>query len=621
MPRRLAGIGLGEMLLCFLLFARTCYSVEEKDLSQTFKKLEVMIPMRDGTRLHTEVFIPQNVQEPLPILITRTPYGPDDDAKGFAKALATAYSDFVKDGYIFVFQDIRGRFKSEGQFVLLRPLCAPSDHACVDETTDSNDTIEWLVNNTPHNNGRAGVLGISYGGWLTVMALLGQDPHLKAVSPQASPIDLWLGDDYAHNGAFRQTYAFNYEAAMERSKELTPFEYDKYDQFAWYLALGPLSNVDKRYFFGKVPGWNELVAHPDYDEYWKAESVFPALARLHRLTIPTLSVAGWWDQEDFYGATTIYAELEKKDPDHLNYFAAGPWNHGGWDFTHGTKLGDIDFGSDTSKYFRAKIEAPWFAYWLKDKGSLSSQIRAYTFQTGSNTWESYQQWPPQEGVTKRKLYFHSAGELSFETPNDSNSQPFDSYISDPRNPVPYLPRPITDTSWTTWLVQDQRFASNRPDVLDWETGPLQQDVTVAGNIVAHLFASTSGTDSDWVVKLLDVYPEKYPSDPKMGGYELMVADEIFRARYRQSFEKPAPVTPGEVIEYTIDLHTNNHRFLTGHKIMVQVQSTWFPLYEANPQSFVPNIFQATDANVQIATQRVYRSERFPSSIEIPVIMH
>jgi putative CocE/NonD family hydrolase len=525
----------------------------------------------------------------------------------------------VKDGYIFVFQDIRGRFKSEGQFVLLRPLCAESDHACVDETTDTNDTIEWLINNTAHNNGRAGVLGISYGGWLTVMALLGQDPHLKAVSPQASPIDLWLGDDYAHNGAFRQTYAFNYEAAMERSKELTPFEYDKYDQFAWYLALGPLSNVDKRYFFGKVPGWNELVAHPNYDHYWKAESVFPALAHLHKLTIPTLSVAGWWDQEDFYGATTIYAELEKRDPDHLNYFAAGPWNHGGWDFTQGTKLGDIDFGSDTSRYFRAEIEAPWFAYWLKDKGSLPSRTRAYTFQTGSNQWESYPKWPPQEGVTKRKLYFHRAGELSFARPNDNNSPAFDSYISDPRNPVPYLPRPITDASWTTWLVQDQRFASKRPDVLDWETEPLQQDVTVVGDIVAHLFASTSGTDSDWVVKLLDVYPEKYPSDPKMGGYELMVADEIFRARYRKSFEKPAPVPPGEVIEYTIDLHTNNHRFLKGHQIMVQVQSTWFPLYEANPQSFVPNIFLATDADIQKATQRVYHSARFPSSVEIPVM--
>ncbi len=609
-------IGLAIAPLCLL--SAGLHSFEEPDLSRTFQKLDVMIPMRDGARLHTEIFVPRNGQEALPILITRTPYGLRDDSKGFAVALGTAYSDFVKDGYIFAFQDIRGRFKSEGTFVLLHPLCGEKDRGCVDEATDANDTIDWLVKNVPNNNGRAGVLGVSYGGWLTVMALLGQDPHLKAVSPQASPIDMWLGDDYAHNGAFRQTYAFNYEAAMERSKELTPFHYDKYDQFEWFLALGPLSNVDKRYFFGKVPGWNEIVAHPNYDSYWKAESVFPDLARLNKLTIPTLNVAGWWDQEDFYGATTIYAELEKKDPDHLNYFAGGPWNHGGWDRPDGTKLGDIDFGSDTSGYFRAKIEAPWFAYWLKDKGSVQSATRAYTFQTGSNTWQTHEQWPPQQGVTKRKLYFHSDGKLSFDAPNESNSG-FDSYISDPRNPVPYLPRPIRNSSWTTWLVQDQRFAANRPDVLDWQTEPLDRDVTVTGDVVAHLFASTSGTDSDWAVKLMDVYPQEYPSDPKMGGYELMIVDEIFRGRYRKSFEKPSAVTPGAIVEYTIDLHTTNHTFLKGHQIMIQMQSTWFPLYEANPQKFVPNMFLATDADVQKANQRVYRSARYPSSVEMAVM--
>ena len=614
------GFGSAMALLCFVSFAPASRGSEQPDLSQFFKKLDVMIPMRDGAQLHAEIFVPQNAEEPLPLLITRTPYGIRDDAKGFAAGLGTEYSDFVKDGYIFVFQDIRGRFKSEGQFVLLRPLCSKIDHACVDETTDTNDTIDWLVKNAPNNNGRAGVLGISYGGWLTVMALLGQDAHLKAVSPQASPIDLWLGDDYAHNGAFRQTYAFSYEAAMERSKEVTPFQFDKYDQFDWYLALGPLSNVDKRYFFGKLPGWNQLVAHPNYDDYWKGESVFPPLALLDKLMVPTLNVAGWWDQEDFYGAMTIYAELEKKDPNHLNYLAAGPWNHGGWDLTSGTKLGDIDFGMDTSAYFRAKIEAPWFAYWLKDKGSLP-QTRTYTFQTGSNTWESYERWPPAKGVTKRKLYFHGDRKLSFDVPGESDSQAFDGYISDPRNPVPYLPRPIRDTSWTTWLVQDQRFAANRPDVVSWETEPLQRDVTVSGNILTHLFASTSGTDSDWAVKLMDVYPQEYPSDRKMGGYELMIADEIFRARYRQSFEKPLPVTPGKIIEYRIDLHSNNHRFLKGHKIMVQVQSTWFPLYEANPQKFVPNIFLATESDVQKSTQRIYRSAHFPSNVEIPVMSH
>jgi uncharacterized protein len=615
MSKRVILILACALLVCPLLI-RNAYPQAQLDLPNLLTKKDVMIPMRDGVRLHTEIFIPRNTQTPLPFLLTRTPYGTREDAAGFPRGLATAYGKFVEDGYIFVFQDIRGRFGSEGKFVLLHPLCNKDVQGCTDEATDTNDTIEWLVKNIPGNNGRAGILGVSYGGWLSVEALLGGDPHLKAVSPQASPIDLWQGDDYAHNGVLRQTYAFNYEAMMERSKEITPFNYDKYDLFDWWLDLGPLSNVDKVYFHNQLPGWNDLVANPNYDKYWEEESLFPPLKRLSKLTIPTLNVGGWWDQEDFYGALTIYEELAKKDPDHVNYLVVGPWNHGGWDGANGHKLGNVDFGSDTAIYFREKIEAPWFAYWLKQEGSLPFQTTAYNFQSGANKWEAYAHWPPKENVTNRHLYFQSDGKLSFGPPSEESAAAFDAYVSDPRNPVPYLPRPIRADAWTTWLVQDQRFAADRPDVASWETAPLDSDVAVSGDIVAHIYASTSGTDSDWAVKLIDVYPQDYNADPKMGGYELMIADEIYAARYRDGFEKPEPVPSGKVIEYTIDLHTNNHCFLKGHQIMVQVQSTWFPLYEANPQKYVPNILQATGADVQKATQRIYRSKRFPSNVEV-----
>jgi putative CocE/NonD family hydrolase len=339
------------------------------------------------------------------------------------------------------------------------------------------------------------------------------------------------------------------------------------------------------------------------------------------VTVPSLNVAGWWDQEDFYGPQKIYETLEKQDSRHWNYFVAGPWNHGGWAGGAGSALGRIQFGSETSKYFREKIQAAWFAYWLKDKGQLPF-TEAMTFQTGTNQWQTYDEWPPRRNIQPRRLYFQPGGRLSFDAPTDATAQAFDRYLSDPSNPVPYRHRPVEPTypggGWPTWLVEDQRFVEGRPDVLSWETAPLASDLTVTGDIVAHLFASTTGTDSDWVVKLIDVYPEEYPAESTMGGYELMIADEVFRGRFRQSFEKPEPIAPSRVAEYVIDLHTNDHCFLRGHRVMVQVQSTWFPLIDRNPQKFVPNIFRATESDYQVATQQVYRSREFPSAIELPV---
>jgi len=582
------------------------------DFTPILDKTDVMIPMRDGVRLHTEIYAPKGNTEALPILIERTPYGTHDDDRGYSFAL-TYYQELIADRFIIVIQDIRGRFKSEGEFVMLRNPRDKSDPKAIDESTDTYDTIDWLLKNVPNNNGRVGVLGISYMGWTTVMAMIDPHPALKAVSEQASPDDMFLGDDFHHNGAFRLAYGLEYVNAMESSKGITPFKFDTYDHYQWYLDLGPLSNFNQKYAHGKLPTWNAFVDHPNYDSYWQKQAVAPYLTKV---TVPDLNVAGWWDQEDFYGPLKIYGTLEKTDARRLNFLAVGPWNHGGWAFSrdNGRTLGPVDFGSETSKYFREKIQLPWFDYWLKDKGTL--QAKAVTFQTGTHQWQSYDAWPPRQNVSERQLYFQDHGRLSFTKPESADS--FDAYVSDPAHPVPYLPRPITGDEWTTWLVQDQRFAEARPDVLTWKTAVLTDDVTVTGDIVARLYASTSGTDSDWVVKLIDVYPEDYPPSPKMGGYELMIADEVFRARFRNSFEKPEPLVPDKITEYSIDLHTNNHAFLRGHRIMVQVQSTWFPLIDRNPQKFVPNIFQATEADYQPATQRVYRSERFPSSVELPV---
>jgi putative CocE/NonD family hydrolase len=590
------------------------------DYSLLFDKTDVMIAARDGTKLHTEIYTPKNSTAPLPIIIERTPYGLRDDDKGYSRILVR-YAEMIPDDYIFVFQDIRGRYGSEGTFVMQRPVRNRRDAKAIDEGTDTYDTIDWLVKNVPHNNGRAGLVGISYGGWLTVMGMLEPHPALKAVSEQASPADMFLGDDFHHNGAFRLSYGFEYSTMMETGKTNFAFKFDQFDTYEWYLRLGALRNADKNYIHGTLPTWKDFVMHPNYDAFWKQQAM-PYL--LTKPRVPNLNVAGWWDQEDAYGPMKIYELLEKNDPDHLNYLVAGPWNHGGWGRSSGSSLGPISFGSDTSLYFRQKIEAPWFAYWLKNKGSLPLK-EALLFQTGSDKWVQFDSWPPRNAPT-RELYFHEDGRLSFDAPQSATPPSFDSYVSDPAHPVPYRHRPIDMTypddhpgGWPTWLVEDQRFVDNRPDVLTWQTEELREDTTVAGQVTAKLFASTTGSDSDWIVKLIDVYPETYPDDWKLSGYELMIADEVFRGRFRKSFEKPEPIIRDAITPFTIDLHTANHVFKKGHRIMVQVQSTWFPIIDRNPQRFVANIFEAQESDYQKATQRIYRSKEYPSGVVVSIL--
>ncbi len=582
--------------------------------AEDFDKSDAMIPMRDGVRLHTEIWRPKSAAGRLPFLIERTPYG----TARAKDQLEKSFDDLVKDGYIFIFQDIRGRYKSEGQFVMQRPLRDRRDPKSIDEASDAYDSIEWLLKNVANNNGRAGILGISYGGWLTVMALMEPHPALKAASEQASPADMFLGDDFHHNGAFRLSYGLEYSAMMETGKENQAFHFDAYDTFDWYLRLGPLSEVNKRYFDGMRPTWNNFVKHANYDEFWQRQAV----QRLIRdVSVPNLNVAGWFDQEDLYGPVQIYEAAEKEDAKNLNYLVAGPWNHGGWSRGDGRKLGRLDFGSDTARYFREKLQAPWFAYWLKDKGSRDfAEVTA--FQTGSDEWKTYEAWPPKKNIGIRNLYFQDSGRLSFEPPDTESSDAADSFVSDPAHPIPYRIRPIPPTyggpGWSTWLTDDQRLVDGRPDVLVWKTEPLDQDVTVTGEIVANFFASTTGSDSDWILKLIDVYPDVYEKEPSMGGYELMIASEVLRGRFRNGPEKAEPVKPGQVTPYRLGLLTHNHRFLKGHRLMVQLQSTWFPLIDRNPQTFVPNIFEAKAADYRKATQCVYRSRQYPSHIALPV---
>jgi len=589
----------------------------EERVSVNFQ--EIMVPMRDGVRLQTVILSPKKPKGPLPFLIDRSPYGVPSKETVERGMPAAGRARF--ENYYVVTQNIRGRFKSEGKFVMGRPPHDPADAKGVDETTDAWDTVDWLIKNVPNNNGRAGIAGTSYDGWTAVMAALDPHPALKAVIEQASPADQFLGDDFHHNGAFRLSYGFEYSAMLETSStENYRFQFDRGDTYDWYLGLGPLSNADERYFHGKIPTWKDFTQHASYDQFWQKLAFAPYL---NAVKVPIIHVAGWWDQEDFYGPQKIYEKMESHDGGHRNYFVAGPWNHGQWN-GNGRRLGAIDFDSDTSLYYREQIFQPWFDYWLRDAAD-PHLAEATTFETGSNEWKRYDAWPPKQGVETKRLYFQEGRRLSFDAPRGESG--FDEYVSDPANPVPYRPRPVPPTypgpEWKVWLVQDQRFVDRRPDVLSWQTEALTEDVRVAGDIAAELFASTSGSDSDWVVKLIDVYPDDAPEDTttktRMAGFQLIIADEILRARFRNSFERPEAVPAGKVLKYGIDLHTNAHSFKKGHRIMVQVQSTWFPVYDRNPQKFVPNIFEAHADDYVKATQRVYRGGPSASAIVLPVI--
>jgi len=550
---------------------------QQPGFATIFDKSETMIPARDGAKLHTEIYTPKKSGEALPIIFVRTPYGISAADRGFTSMLSR-YVDMIPEGYIFVFQDIRGRYGSQGKFVMNRPIQDPEDPKGVDESTDAYDSIDWLVKNVKHNNGRVGMDGISYDGFLVTMALIHPHPALKAVSEQACMGDTFLGDDFFHNGAFRLSYGFEYAALMETSNENFRFSYDRFDLYDWFLRLGPLSNANTRYFHGAIPSWNEFIAHNNYDDFWKKHAVAYGLKET---TVPNLNVAGWWDQEDFYGPMATYANLEKSDAGNLNYLVVGPWNHGGWGQGSGNMLGQIPFGSDTGVYFRQRVEAPWFAYWLKDKGTIPLK-EALLFQTGSNIWTAFDAWPPKQAQT-RNLYFREDGVLSFEAPQSDSADAFDSYISDPAHPVPYRHRPVDSTypsdhpgSWYAWLVQDQRFVDERPDVLTWQTGELQQDLTVVGDVIAKLFASTTGTDSDWIVKLIDVYPEKYEPDWKLSGFEF---DD-----FRRNLSWALPHLDGKTSTSTTQRDHALHHRLAHHQSHVQTRSSY---YGAGAKHLVP----------------------------------
>lgn len=601
-------------IIILLLFAFYAVGQTVTD-TLTYSRQELLIPMRDGIKLNTVIYSPAGISEQMPFLFLRTPYGVSNMPSPNKQVYI---SDMAKEGYIFVYQDIRGRYKSEGIFEMQRIMRDKKDPKSIDESTDTYDAIDWLLKNIPNNNGKVGMYGVSYDGWTTMMGTIDPHPALKAASEQATPSDMFIGDDFHHNGAFRLSYAFEYAFMEEFSKKDTLYSFDNYDTYEWYLKLGPLSNVNTKYFHGKIPSWNDFVNHPNYDDFWQKQSM---AYRLGSPTVPILHVAGWWDQEDFYGPQKAYEVLEKQDKNNKNFIVIGPWNHGGWSRGTGSGLGIIKFGSPTSEKFREEIQPQFFAYYLKGKGS-GNFPEAITFQTGSNVWKDYDSWPPLNVTKTENLYLDSAGKLSFAPPVGTYG--FDEYLSDPSHPVPYRPRPVEETygpgsRWFTWLVQDQRFVHNRPDVISWETNTLTTDIEVTGNLMADIFASTTGTDADWIIKLIDVYPETYPEQVYMGGFQLMIANDVLRGRFRNGFIKPEPVKPGEVNEYRIDLHAINHVFKAGHKIMVQVQSSWFPIIDRNPQKFVANIFEAKESDFISATQRIYRSEKFSSKIILPVV--
>lgn len=588
-----------------------------------YERHELTIPARDGTRLFAIALIPKNPRQPLPILLIRTPYSA---AGAFKTAeLPAQYRELAEDGYIFVAEDIRGRFGSEGQFVMTRSQNDPQNPRGTNESTDTYDTIDWLVKNLAGNNGKVGVLGISYGGWLAALAGVGAHPALKAISPQAPMTDTWLGDDFFHQGAFRQTMGLIFSALMEIDPKGFHFlSLPDYDQYAFYLRYPTLDSLARATGVAQLPSWAGFRSHPAWDGYWQAKALQNVLTRPE---VPILFVGGWWDQEDILGPQLAYHTVEKADSSHWNRIVLGPWFHGGWAEPGGDSLGPIRLGSKTADYFREKIQRPWFAYYLHGKGD-GRFPEAWAFATGENQWHTFDAWPPSS-AEPRNIYLREDGALSFDAPSTSTrpdrvapsllrnrSREYDGYLSDPAHPVPYMVRPDEGSRWRNWLEEDQRFVDSRPDVLTWESEPLTEDLTIAGDVVAHLYASTTGTDADWVVKLIDVYPDSVPDRPEMAGYELMVNADIMRGRYWKGFTRATPIPANTVTPFNIDLHEQLYRFQKGHRLMVQVQSTWFPLYDRNPQTFVPNIFHAQASDYRSQVHRIWHTARYPSHVTV-----
>ncbi|MFA3782463.1 CocE/NonD family hydrolase [Melioribacteraceae bacterium 4301-Me] len=625
-----------RFLILILIFTSLIHAQGVEWIKSNYIKKEYRIPMRDGVTLFTSVYMPKDTTENHPILMMRTPYSVapygENNYRNNLDPVVPGYQ-FAKERFIFVYQDVRGKFMSEGIYVNMRPYIPnKKSNKDIDETTDTYDTIDWLVKNIKHNNGRVGIWGISYPGFYAAMSLIDSHPALKAASPQAPISDWFIGDDMHHNGALTLSMSFNFFKTFDQPRDsLTTTwkrfpQYDSPDMYDFFLNLGTVADVNKKFFHDKLPFWNDIIKHGTYDEFWKSRSNLPYFTNVKPAV---LIVGGWYDSEDLYGPLHIYNSIEEKNKNNNCILVMGPWSHGGWARTNGESYGDFSFGDSTSITFNNEILLPFFNYYLLSNSSNSQShtlnlAEVTTFRTGSNKWEKYDQWPPKN-ATAKELYINANAKLTWEKPSYKQNL-FDEYLSDPSKPVPYTAKFYDSQTMynRAYMSEDQRFAASRPDVLVYQTEPLKNDITLSGPITADLFVSTTGTDADWVVKLIDVYPDSEPnpkSNPEnieYGGYQRLIRYEIMRGKFRNSYEKPEPFTPGKITEVKFNLNDVDHTFLKGHKIMVQIQSSFFPFFDRNPQKFI-DIYSASNEDFQKAFNRVYFSEKYPSHIKFFVV--
>ena len=611
-------------LFAFGLFVSLCCGQGLEYIKSHYTKYEYLIPMRDGKKLFTSVYVPKDAAEKYPIMLDRTPYSVAPYGVDSFKTALGPSEKFAREGFIFVYQDVRGRYLSEGEFVNMTPhrdvKRGPQD---VDESSDTYDTIDWLIKNVANNNGKVGMWGISYPGFYTAAGIIDAHPALKAASPQAPITDWFIGDDFHHNGALYLPHAYRFFSGFGHPRpaptvplQAAPDPTGPLEAYSFFLSVGPLANIDEKYFKHDVPFWTEMMQHGTYDEFWQARNLRP---HLKNIKPAVMTVGGWFDAEDLFGTLNTYKEIEKNSPGASNTLVMGPWCHGCWSRTDGDALGNVRFGSKTGVFYRDEIEFPFFNYWLKGKGDPKLP-EAFVFETGTNQWRREDAWPPRDAQPK-SLYLGADGKLGFDAPHDSGPA-FDEYVSDPAKPVPYINGQATGMA-AEHMVEDQRFASTRTDVLTYQTEELAGDVTLAGPITASLFVSTTGSDSDFVVKLIDVYPEDYPNpDPnprgvRMAGYQQLIRGEAMRGRFRNSFSKPVPFVPGKTENVEWVMPDIDHCFRKGHRIMVQVQSSWFPLVDRNPQKFV-DIPNAKPSDFVKATERVYRSAPAASCVKVYV---
>jgi putative CocE/NonD family hydrolase len=591
---------------------------------------EVMVPMRDGVKLFTSILIPKGASN-APIVLTRTPYNASkrtarNESPHMLAALPQGDEVFVAGGYIRVFQDVRGKYKSEGDYLMTRPVRGPLNPTAVDHVTDAWDTIEWLVKNTPESNGRVGMIGSSYEGFTVVMALLDPHPALKVAAPESPMVDGWMGDDWFHYGAFRQTN-YDYTNAQTTKKDAgDPVARGGYDDYEDFRRAGSAGDYAEMHGLDQLPWARKMMQHPSYDGFWQGQALDHLVAQ-HPAAVPTMWIQGLWDQEDMWGAIHCYLSLKSRGQVDHNYLVMGPWRHSQVN-ADAYNLGPLKWDGDTALQFRRDVLKPFFDRYLKSDPAEAKSVDTppvFIYNTGENHWDRLKNWPLacEQGcpAPMKPLYLQSDFALAFDKPAAPGAVA-DSYVSDPAKPVPYIPRPVhfaDSERWRTWLVGDQRFVADRPDVLTYQTPVLSAPLRISGAPTADLFAATTGTDSDWVVKLIDVFPDEVPSQTEMGGYELSVSMDIFRGRYRESFEKPSAIPSGKPQRYRFVLPTTNHVFLPGHRIMVQIQSSWFPLYDRNPQTYVANIFFAKPSDYRKATQSIYRSSEQPSALWLPVV--